>query len=107
MRDHPQNSKINKKRDDKRDSDDRLRDPPGLEEFTDDLEDTELLAPAHISQDSDSERPTKVVFKIKDAQYLYSLRIRPKVRSLLANQNDKGSLLKTQWRSSTSSRNVW
>ena len=29
--------------------------------FTDNLEDTEVLAPAHISQDSDSEHPTNVV----------------------------------------------
>ena len=64
VRDHRQKPKINQKRDDNRDSDDRLRYLPGwLEEFTDDLEDTELLAPAHISQDSDLERPTKVVFK--------------------------------------------
>ena len=32
---------------------------------------------------------------------------RSKLRSLLANQNDKGSLQKTQWRSSISSRKVW
>ena len=45
-------------------SDDRLRDlPEWLEEFTDNLEDTQVHAPAHISQDSDSERPTKVVSK--------------------------------------------
>ena len=50
-----------KKRDGSRDADDRLRDLPGwLDEFTDNLEDTEVQAPAHISQDSVSERPTKV-----------------------------------------------
>ena len=50
-----------KKRNGNRDSDDRLRGlPEWLEEFTDDLEDTELHAPAHTSQDSESERPTKV-----------------------------------------------
>ena len=50
--------------DDNRDSDDRLRDlPEWLEEFADYLEDTEVQAPAHMSQDSDSERPTKVVSK--------------------------------------------
>ena len=32
-------------------------------EFTENLEDTEMPAPAHISQDSDSERPAKVVTK--------------------------------------------
>ena len=33
--------------------------------------------------------------KIKEAQYLYSRPKRPKLRSVLANQNDKGSLQKT------------
>ena len=76
-----------------------------LEEFTDNLEDTELHAPAHTSQDSDSERATKVVSKSsKHSIYTHF----PKdLRSLLANQNDKGSLQKTHWRSSTSSRKVW
>ena len=54
----------NKKSGDSRDSDERLRDlPDSSEEFTDNLEDTGLHAPAHITQDSDSERPTKVVSK--------------------------------------------
>ena len=97
-----------KKRDDSRDADDRLQDDlEWLEEFTENLEDTEVLAPAHISQDSDSERPTKVGIKIKETQYLYSLHKRPKLRCLLANQNDTGFLQKTHWRSSTSSRKVW
>ena len=40
----------------------RLRDlPEWLPEFTDNLEDAEVPAPAHMSHDSDSERPTKVV----------------------------------------------
>ena len=41
--------------------------------------------------------------KIKEA----SLPKRPKLRSLPANQNDKGSLQKTLWRSRTSCRKVW
>ena len=49
----------------KRDNDgawrDRLRDlPEWLEELTENLEDIEVPALAHISHDSDSERPTKV-----------------------------------------------
>ena len=45
-------------------SGDRLRDlPDSLEQFTDNLEDTEVLAPARISHDSDSESPTKVSSK--------------------------------------------
>ena len=35
--------------------------PARLEEFADSLEDTETLVPAHVCEDSDSERPTKVV----------------------------------------------
>ena len=51
---------IKKKSDDNRDSDDPLQVlPEWLEEFIDNLEDTEV--PAHISHDSDSERSTKVV----------------------------------------------
>ena len=39
----------------------RFRDLPDWpEEFTDNLEDTEVPAPANTSQDSDAERPTKV-----------------------------------------------
>ena len=59
--DHPQKPKHIFQRDGSRDADDRLRDlPEWLEEFTDNLEDTEVHAPAHISQDSDLERLTKV-----------------------------------------------
>ena len=54
----------NEKRDGNRDSDDRLRDLlEWLEEFTDDPEDTEVLVPAHCSQNSVSERPTEVATK--------------------------------------------
>ena len=72
----------------------RLRDlPEWLEDFTDNLMDTELLAPAHSSRESDVEHPVEV-----------ALPKRPKLRSLLANQNDKGFLQKTHWRSSPSCR---
>ena len=41
---------------------DRLRDlPEWLEEFTENLEDTEELVPANLSHDSDTERPTEVI----------------------------------------------
>ena len=54
----------NKKSNGNQDSDDRLRDLlEWLGEFTDNLEGTEVSAPAHISQDSNSERTTKVVSK--------------------------------------------
>ena len=59
----------NKKRDGNRDSDDRLRDlPEWLEEFSDNLEDTELHAPAHISQDLDQEQ--KVVSKSRSILFI-------------------------------------
>ena len=49
-------------RDDKKDADDPLSDLPfWLQEFKDNLEATEVHAPAHISQDSDSKHPTTVV----------------------------------------------
>ena len=65
---------INKKRDDSRDAVDRLRDlPEWLEEFTDNLEDTEVHAPAHTTQDSDSERLTKVVSKLNQGSTVFIL----------------------------------
>ena len=61
----------NEKRGGSRDADDRLRDlPQCLEEFTDNLEDTELHSPAHIAQNSDSERPTKVASR-KHSIYIH------------------------------------
>ena len=51
-------------RDCKKDADDPLADLPfWLVHFTENLEPTEVHAPAHIYQDSDSEHPTKVVTK--------------------------------------------
>ena len=83
----------NKKKNDNRDSDESLRDlPEWLEEFTDNLKDTEMPVLAHISQDSDSEHPTRVVSKSKEAQYLCSLPKRSKLRSMLADKDDRGSL---------------
>ena len=56
-----QKFKTKKKRNNNRDSEDRLRDlPERLAEFTENLEYTEVSAHAHLSHDSDSERPTKV-----------------------------------------------
>ena len=96
----------NKKWNGKRDSDDRLRDlPEWLEEFTDNLEDTEMLVPAHSSHDSDSERPAKVASRKHRIHTHF-----PKDRNFdvcLRTKNDKGSLQKTHWRSSTSSGKVW
>ena len=59
--------------DDKKDSDDPLADLRfWFEDFTDNLEPTEEDAPAHISRDSDSEHPTKVVTKPRKRS-IYSL----------------------------------
>ena len=63
-RDSKKSQNKNKKECDKQATGDRLRDlPEWLEEFTENLEDTETPVPAHVSQDSGSERPTKVVSK--------------------------------------------
>ena len=59
--DHPKNKKRGMTG---RISDDRLADlPEWLEEFKENLVDTELLASAHSSQESDPEHPTKVATK--------------------------------------------
>ena len=94
------------KRDDNRDSDDRLRDLPWMVGGVNRIWRTQKCTRTHFSglrfgtsYESD--------IKIKEALYLYSLPKRPKWRSLHANQHDKGSLQKTHWRSSTSSRKVW
>ena len=52
---------------DKMERDDQSQDvPEWLQNFTENLEDPEIPAPAHISrEDSDSEHPTKVVEKSK------------------------------------------
>ena len=87
---------------------DRMRDLlEWLEEFADNLEDSEVPVPAHSSQDTDSERSTKVVSKSRKHSIYTHFRKRPKLRSLFANQNDKGSLQKTHWRSFILSRKVW
>ena len=44
---------------------------------------------------------------IQEVQYFYSLPERSKLRSMLANQDDNGSLQKAKWRSSTSGRKNW
>ena len=102
----PSTQNKNKKMDDRRDADDRLRDlPDWLEEFTDNLQTTELPASAHGSQNSDSERPPKVVSKSRkhNIQMQFpqdrncDVCLRTKMTSLLQ---------KTHWRSSTSCRKV-
>ena len=60
----PQKPKKSKNEEQKTNADDRLGDlPEWLEPFTENLKDTETLAPAQVSQDSDSERTTKVAEK--------------------------------------------
>ena len=58
----------------------------------------------HFTHDSESERPTS---GIEEAQCFYSLPKRAKLRSMLAKQDDKGSLQKTHCRNCTSNRKVW
>ena len=58
---HTKKNKI-KKKDNNRALEDRMRDlPEWLDVFKENLEETEVPAPAHVSYDSDSERPTKMV----------------------------------------------
>ena len=95
-------------RSDEKAANDPLADLPfWFEDFTDNLEDTEVRAPAHIFQDSDSERPTKVAAKSrKHSIYTHF----PKDRNCdvcLRTKNTKGFLQKAHWRSSTSSGKVW
>ena len=67
----PKTRNKNEKRDDSRDADDRLRDlPERLEDFTDNQEDAEVQAPARISQDPDSERPTKVATQSRSTVFI-------------------------------------
>ena len=69
------------------------------------LEDTAVPAIGHISHDSDSERPRKVASK--KHCFVYSFSDRPKLRSLLANRNDKSSLQEAHWWSSTLATHFW
>ena len=63
-RESPKNQNKIKKRDNNRDPDGRWRGlPEWLEEITENLKNTEVPAPAHISHDSDSEHPAKVTLK--------------------------------------------
>ena len=72
--------------------------PDWLQPFADNLEDLETHVPAHSSEreNSDSEGATKVVTQKTEAQYLYSLPQRPKLRRMLEDQNYEGFLQKTQ-----------
>ena len=57
-------------RSDKKDANDPLEDLPfWLEDFTDNLEPTEVHAHPHTSQDSDSEHPAKVATKSKNTVF--------------------------------------
>ena len=85
----------------------RLRDLPAwFQEFTKSRRNRSAGNRTHFSHDSDSERPTKVASK---KRIFCSLFERPKLRSLLANQNNKGSLqeTRTRWLSSTLGRQIW
>ena len=67
------------------------------------VEIVEMPAAANISNDLDTERPLKKKTQ-KDAQNLYSLPERPKLRGLQANQDYEDSLQEANWRSSTSDK---
>ena len=63
-----------------------------------------MPAPAHISHDSGSERPTKVASK---KQFFFHFPKDRNLRSMLANQDNKGSVQKANWCFSTSGREIW
>ena len=69
------------------------------------LENVEMPAAANNSQESDSERPTKVVSKSRKYSF-FSITKRPKLRGLQSNQDYEDSSQKTHYRSGTSSRKV-
>ena len=77
--------------------------------FTANLEDLETHVPAHSSEReiSDSEGDASKVERKMEAQYLYSLHQRPKLRHMLENQNYEGSVQKTQRGIYSTSRKVW
>ena len=77
-----------------------------LTEFKENLVE-ELPAFAHSSPGTDFGTSCKSGDKITEAQYWNSFSERSTLRRKLEDQNDKGSLQKTHWRSSTSSRKVW
>ena len=95
----------NKKRDDHRASEDRLRHfPEWLEDFADDQKDTEVPAPHTFLMSQIGNVPQK--WHPGSAVFLPTSR-KIEIAIMLANQDDKGSLQKTHLRSSTSSRKVW
>ena len=103
-----QQPKTKKKRNDSRDSGDRLRGlPKWLEEFTENLEDAEMPAPAHSFLMSQIRNVLLKWHSGSTVSILISQKTEIANYAMLPNHDDKGSLQKAHWRSSTSSRNVW
>ena len=102
----PLKPRTKKERDYRKKSDDRLRDLPEWLEETDNLGDTELLASAPSSQDSDSERPTTVVSKSRKHSIYTHFSKKRKLRSLLANQMTRAPFRRRNWQSSASRSKV-
>ena len=96
----PEIQNQNRKRDDKKNSKDPLADLPyWLQDFKENHQETELHASAHSSPESDLEHPTHSIYTHFPEDRHCDV--------CFENQKDKGSLQKTHWRSSTSSRKVW
>ena len=101
---HQKTQSTNQKRDNNRDSDDRLRDGMVTRVRLKSRRYRSACTRTHFSRHrfgSSHKSGTQ------EAQCLFSLPKRPKLRSMLANQDYKGFLQKTDSRSSTSSRKVW
>ena len=101
----PPKTQNKKKGDDQGAAGDRLRDlPEWLEDFTENLEDTEMPAPANISHDSDSERPMKVA--PRNHSIYNHLPKSQNCEVCKQTKIHKGSLQKANWECRTSGSEV-
>ena len=84
--------------------------PEWLQEFREKLVDDRV--PEHRDSHASSSHelslePTSTRSKDLGKQYFYSFPKRPKLRDLSEDQNYKGPVQKTHWRSRTSCRKIW
>ena len=85
--------------------------PEWLQEFRENLVDDEIPEHGDSHASSSHEVSLEPTFKrredLGEAQSLYSFPRRPKLRDLSEDQNYKGPVQKTHWRSRTSCRKFW
>ena len=97
----------NKMRSDRKNSDDPLADLPEWLESSKKISKIQHCMHPHTVSELRFRTFYESGNKIKETQHLHSLPKRPRLRRVLENQNNKGSLQKTHWRRSTSRRKVW